>query len=84
MSAEAISLREWVETLSENGHNISFEFHVLEIDGGSVRVCPVIRAGSIPIWQGQEDVLVPNSAMSLAGFEMDGADLVLKDFGEYV
>jgi len=79
-----LSRQEWVQAVCESGENVAFEFHVLEIRPGSVKVRPVIRAGELAIWQGKTDILVEDSAICLTGFHLDGGALVLKDFGDYI
>jgi len=76
---------EWIETLTYCGQDVSFEVQLLEVlPDHRVRMRPVIRAGEVALWTGDEDILGKGGSLSLSGFKLRGDDLVLEGFGEYV
>ena len=76
---------EWLESLAICGHDVSFEVKVVEVlPDGRVKVRPIISAGGVALWQGEDDLLGQDGVLSLSGFTLRGDDLVLEGFGECI
>ena len=79
--ATAISMREWVETLTYFGDDISIDVRIVDIGPSSITLQPMFVIGDTVLWKGNKDVIPVGGALSLTGFVLRDNDLVLEDFG---
>ena len=83
--AEAISLEDWLETLTYLGGDVSFDVEFLGMDAeGRAQLRTSFRAGNLTLWQGDNDVVAEGSGVSVGGFVLRNGDLILENFGDSI